>query len=645
MKAISKSVIYRIFKIYRLVLSIFFVFRVLLFFTEKNRINFDEVAFLTIFQSFVMGVRFDIVISSYIMALPVLILLILDILKKQSKVIDKIIFYWLFLLFSLTFVFSAMDIPYFNQFFSRLTITAFEWLDNLDFVFNMIIQEPKYFLIVFPLILMIFLFYKGLKKTFYVNQNYDYIQTKFKIPVTLVVLTLVFLGIRGRLEMKSPIRVGTAYFCNHSFLNQLGLNPTYTLLRSYLDSKSKKNKSVQLMDNQLAIIQVQKNLHIPKSDFISPIARSIRPDSVSHNKPNIILVTMESMSAAKMKRYGNRYNLTPFLDSLVYKSLYFDNIYTAGKHTFNGIFSTLHAFPALYRQHPMKTIRTFYGMSAALKDQGYSTTFFINHDTQFDNIEGFLRANNFDNVIGQKDYPSNEVKTTLGVPDDYMFRFAIPVLNDLNKAHKPFFVHFMTASDHGPFYLPDYFKPKNKGIKKQIVEYADWSLHQLVDLASKQAWFDNTIFVFVADHGAALSAPYDISLDYHHSPLIMYAPKLIKPTIQKQIGGQIDVFPTLMGILNLNYVNNTLGIDLLKEKRPYIFINDDNKVGVINDSLFMIMRAHQKSKLYKYRNNDTANYANQYPKEVKDMEDYIKCNLQTYQYMLLHKESLLIGKK
>jgi len=293
----------------------------------------------------------------------------------------------------------------------------------------------------------------------------------------------------------------------------------------------------------------------------------------------------------------------------------------------------------------MKKIRKFYGMPSVLKNQGYSTTFFINHDTQFDNIEGFLRANDFDNVIGQKDYPSKEIKTSMGVPDDYMFRHAMPILDDLHKSKQPFFVSFMTASDHGPFYIPTYFKPHSKNIKKQSVEYADWSLRQLIELASQKEWFNDTIFVFIADHGEAISAPYDISLDYHHSPLIIYAPSFIKPIIKKQIGGQIDVFPTIMGMLKIPYINNTFGIDLLKEQRPYIFINDDDKVGVVSDSLFLIMRDNQKSKLHKYKKDDLNNYADQYPKEVERMEEYVKFNLQTYQYMLLHPKTLQVGKK
>ncbi|MBK6566654.1 MAG: sulfatase-like hydrolase/transferase [Saprospiraceae bacterium] len=156
----------------------------------------------------------------------------------------------------------------------------------------------------------------------------------------------------------------------------------------------------------------------------------------------------------------------------------------------------------------------------ALKKYDYSSIYFTTHDGQFDNVEGFLKANDCEQVISKDDYPSEKIKTTLGVPDDYMFEYSIPLLNELHAKNKPFVAAYMTTSDHGPYYIPEYFTPKNKDIKKQIVEYADFSLRKMISLSSKQKWFDNTIFVFVADHGSPLDSDYEMSLDYHHSPLL-----------------------------------------------------------------------------------------------------------------------------
>jgi len=637
MKTSKNPVILFIAKTYLLSISMFFVFRLLLFFLEFDRLTFANNTLLNIFKAFIMGLRFDIVISGYILFLPILLILTEYILGKKSNLLHRILFYWIFLLFTIAFVVSAADIPYFHQFFSRFSVGAFEWIDSPKFVFNMLIEEPTYALFTLPFMVIDIIFYKLLKRIFrLLDTNF---KSKLFLParigLSLTILALIFLGIRGRIQKKSPIRVGTAYFCQDPFLNQLGLNPTFTLMRSYLDSLDEHNQEVRLMDEREAIKNVQSYLHIKNPSKNYPILRKISPDTISNKRPNVVIIIMESMSAAKMKRHGNKDDLTPFLDSLSYKSLYFDHIYSAGEHTFNGIFSTLFSFPALYRQHTMKQIHQYSGISKTLKKLGYSTTYFTTHDAQFDNVSGFLHANHFDNIVSQADYPEKEVKTTLGVPDDYMFRFAIPYINDLQNKNKPFFVTFMTTSDHGPFYIPPYFKPKNNKIRQKIVEYADWSLKQFITNASKQSWFDSTIFVFIADHGAAINVQYPISLNYHHTPLLFYAPKWIKPSLRNNIGGQIDVFPTIMGLLKKPYINNTLGIDLLHEKRPFTIINGDDKQGVLDrDFLFVLQKNNRK--LFKYNSSDRNNYINKYKNKAKEMETYLKSNLQTYQYLLKH---------
>ena len=636
-----------ILKIYLLALSVFSVFRIMLFLSEFDRIDEKEVAILTIIKSFIMGVRFDIVISGYILILPTLIFLTLELIGFRSKSIKQFFFYWIYILFTIAFTVSTADIPYFNQFYDRFSVGAFEWMESYKIVISMIFQEPKYFLFIIPFILLEIVFYILLKKIFEQENETQKINFFLNTFVSLIFLAIVFLGIRGRIEEKSPIRIGTAYFSNNSFLNKLGLNPSFTLMRSYLDSKDEDNRVVKFMDDKLAIEMVQKNLGITKTQYNSPIAREVQPDTLLSAQPNVVLIIMESMSAAKMKRHGSTEELTPFLDSLSHNSIYFENIYTAGKHTFNGIFSTLFSFPALYRQHSMKTNNQYDGISTSLLKNGYSTTYFTTHDSQFDNIEGFLRSNNFQNVISQSDYPVSEVKTTLGVPDDFMFRFSIPKINELSERENPFFVTFMTTSDHSPFYVPEYFQPKAKAIESQIVQYADWSLQQFIQLASKEAWFNNTIFVFVADHGAAIDAKYDISLNYFHTPLIIYAPELFKANeVHQKIGSQIDVYPTVMGLIKQKYVNNTLGIDLLNEERKFTIINDDDKVGILDTDYLCIMKNNgAKLELYKYKEQDKSNYFDQEKEKALEMADYAKSNMQVHQIMISEGRTTLKDEK
>lgn len=633
--------------IYFISLLLFGFFRIILFLNAYDRAA--DASVLTMLQSFVMGVRFDLVITGYILLLPALIWFVLDLFKLNMAWVNKVLFVFVFLLFAVSMFISAADIPYFNQFFQRFSIGAFEWMDHPRFVFAMIVQEPMYLVYLMPTVFALYVWYKVLKKLMLGSKVAQY-RVGVKLPLYVLALGVMFLGIRGRIAQKSPIRVGTAYFSDNAFLNQLGLNPVFTLFRSYLDNQDPRNKRISWMDGQDAIQEVQHALGISSAPQGGALDRmqlynanhdtlyklfSMQQVVSSKRKPNVVLVLMESMSAAKMSYFGNQHQITPFLDSLVQHSLFFDSCYSAGKHTFNGIFSTLFSMPALLRQHPMRDMYRVDGVGSVFSNMGYSSIFFTTHDGQFDNVAGFLKHNYFNRIVSQSDYPSHEVKTTLGVTDDYMFRFAIPILNDLAAQEKPFVSVFMTASDHKPYYIPPYFKPKTDDITTQIVSYADWSLQQFLESAAEQPWFDETVFVFIADHGVAMGGVYDIALNYHHIPFLIFSPKLLPhPQVFSGMASQIDVLPSLMHVLKQDFLNTGFGINLFIEQRPYALLNDDDKVGVIDSEFLLIMRENEPSKLYKYKLADKTDYAALFPNKVADMEHYAKTHMQAAQALL-----------
>ncbi len=639
-------------KLYLLSVISFGIFRIILILTNFNKIFEADGSFdlSNLIQSLIIGIRFDIVISGYLLILPFFILTILELFNLKNKLAEKSIFYFILIVYLFAFLICAADIPYFNYFFTRFNIGAFQWAESPIFVIKMIIQEPTYYLIAIPFIAIYYLFFRFLKIIFSIHSESNKVNSNifYRILISIIALLLIILGIRGRIEAKSPIRIGTAYFSNNSFLNMAGLNPVFVLIRSYYDSRKAENQELKLMDNNEAIENVKRYLNI--NEFISdyPIARFINPDTISSKKFNVVVVIMESMSAGKMNYFCNENNLTPFLDSIAYQGIFFDNIYTAGIHTYNGIYSTLFSYPALYHQHSMEDskMEKYNGLSHTLKNHNYQTSFFTTHDGQFDNVEGFMLYNFYDKVYSQKDYPSNKILSTLGVPDDYLFDFVIDEIDKANQNKQPFFISIMTASDHGPYIIPHYFKPKSSEIRKQIVEYADWSISKFIKNSSKKEWFENTIFVFVADHGSLIEPlVYDMPLNYHHTPLIIYAPKLFSGNnIIHKIGGQIDIYPTIMGLLNLPYINNSFGIDLLKESREFIYFSADDKLAVLNEEFYLILNKQNKDALYKYRNSDIKNYIEQFPEIAAEMKKYAYSNLQTAQYILKNKKSFYENK-
>ena len=153
------------------------------------------------------------------------------------------------------------------------------------------------------------------------------------------------------------------------------------------------------------------------------------------------------------------------------------------------------------------------------------------------------------------------------------------MLNERASQGKPFFATLLTISNHPPYIIPNHFHPKNSLLEQQIVEYADHSVAQFMKEAEKQPWFENTLFVFLGDHGKMVgTADCELPESYNHIPLMIYG-KGILPQERTDFAGQVDVSPTLLGLLGIDYMQNNFGVDLMKVHRPAMFYTADNTVA------------------------------------------------------------------
>jgi phosphoglycerol transferase MdoB-like AlkP superfamily enzyme len=641
-----------LFLIYGSGIVLFAIPRIIIFFQhyEETKSIPNDI----LWQTFFIGYRFDSVISAYILAVPLLVYIIVSFFRWKHIIVHKIILWYLFVFYGISFLMCSADIPYFHYFNYRLMITATQWFDTPQFVASMIVNDASYYpyiaLFVFLTALFIVLTRIIRKKIFEKKTDTENLHRRYSfaslIVFSLLSLGMVALGIRGRIAMKSPIRWGTAFFSTYPFANQLGLNPVFTFFRSWLDENNPVNQLVYLMDDEIAIKNVRQYLNIESvNNFDSPIAREIKT-SGEQKKYNVIIVLMESMSAEKMQRYGNTKNLTPKLDSIAQHSLVFDNFYSSGIHTCNGIYSTTVSFPSIFAKHPMNTIENlqpFTGIANTLLENNYATLFFTTHDDQFDNMGGFLSYNGFQKIISQRDYPQQKVVGPLGVPDGVMFEQSLAFINKTTEQNKPFLAMYLTGSHHGPWIIPDDipYQPKGNDGEEKTLEYADWAIGYFLALAQKQSWFHHTVFLLLGDHGSAIHRTSSFPLSFNHTPFILYAPLLKNEhRVLKNFGGQIDVFPTVMGLLNISYVNNTLGIDLLNEERAMMYFSADDKIGCVNDEYFLVIhRQDEKEYLFRYRENTAENIANTQRHLVQQMKEYAYSHIQVTQWMLTNRKA------
>jgi phosphoglycerol transferase-like protein, alkaline phosphatase superfamily len=271
------------------------------------------------------------------------------------------------------------------------------------------------------------------------------------------------------------------------------------------------------------------------------------------------------------------------------------------------MYATLYSFPAIMKRNAMKgaVVPVYSGLPTVLKDNGYRNLFFMTHESQYDNMNAFLRTNGFDEIYAQENYPKDKVVNSFGVQDDFLYQYALPILNKRAEERQPFFTVLLSISNHPSYVIPDYFKPHSTKLEDQIVEYADWAIRQFMQEARKQPWFENTIFVLLGDHGKLVGSPdCEIPQSYNHVPLMIYG-KGIKPEIRQEPGGQTDVAPTLLGLLNMSYTQNDFGINLLTEQRPYVYFSADNLIAATDTTHLYIYSPHDRQE-FKYKKQGNA---------------------------------------
>jgi len=575
----------------------------------------------TLFKSFLVGARFDFAISCYII-LPLYLLGNLPWLDiSRNKILRNVNFYLMAAVVALVFFLQVADIEFFKFFNARLNGVALAWSDTPGIVLPMIwnmYPVVRYFLLFLVFLTAFLLVMRWLRKRVILNRARSPVWVNLVyIPVVLVIFII---GGRGRIEEKSPLRWGSAYFSQYDFANQLALNPNYTFFYDAVYDADKKKQihdqmaQLEIPDADRVVRQLLGLPDLPADNENPPrIYREITFNPENDRPPNVILIIMESFGSTRIGVLDNRfpYEITPRFDSLAQDGLLFTNFYSAGQHTYTGIFSTLYGYPTLFGKSVMKMVtgqNSFRGLPSILRDQGYETMFFTTHDPLFDNMQGFLSSNGMMKIYSLFDYDQKYKLSTLGVPDHIMFDKAYEVLREKNDSR--FFATLLTSSNHGPWVIPDVpfervpEKDEEWRVKLDCFKYSDWALGDFLDKVNNDPAFKNTLIVVTADNGVTHDPITDHDLTQFQIPLLIYNTDRYGEESRRidRLGSQIDIVATVMGRVRLNYHDYTFGHDLLDSAgaaADYAHFSEWYKVGYIEDGYHVIARLNGPTSFYR----------------------------------------------
>ena len=325
----------------------------------------------------------------------------------------------------------------------------------------------------------------------------------------------------------------------------------------------------------------------------------------SEIRRNIVLVTIESMSASYMERFGNTESITPVLDSLYRLGMAFDRVYATGNRTVRGLEAVTLSLPPCPGQSIIKRPNNagMHSTGALLREKGYNVTYFYGGNSYFDNMETFFSGNGYD-IVDQKSYSPEEITfaNIWGVCDEDAYRKVIRTLGEQSRDGKPFFAHVMTVSNHRPFTYPagKIRIPNDSKTRAGGVLYTDYALGQFLAEASKQPWFDNTIFLITADHCASSAGRTEIPLHKYHIPALIFAPGFVAPQQIEGIVSQIDLMPTLLSLLDMDYDSHFYGRSIFDPdyvNRAFIATYQD--LGYLEGDTFTILSPVRRYEQYR----------------------------------------------
>jgi phosphoglycerol transferase MdoB-like AlkP superfamily enzyme len=522
--------------------------------------------------AFWYALRLDTATASYILIIPAVIIFIQGFFRARwLNIVNNV--YTLILIFVWTLI-TAVELASFAEWKYKLNTGAFMGMNN---------AREGFFSISPWLFFFLFLFLVGMTGgsfMLYAKLFYLKITERARLiiyPFIFVVISVpaLFIGLRGGINDIS-ISESSAFYSNHSILNWFAVNSGYHFAVNYMEtSRYKKSNNYQFYPLAEARKTVDNILKTEKDTTISIF---------KNDRPNIVILLMESWTADLIESLGANPGITPEFAKLEKNGLLFTQFYCSGNRSHEGIASLMGGHPALpyttFTANPVK-FPGLPSMVQIINKEGYHSSFYYGGQLNYGDLRAYLHYNQFESIVEESDIDPSIPRGRLGVHDEFMYKKHI---DDLKGMKEPFFSVLFTLSSHSPYDFPmdpviDWAGNENKFINSAY--YADKCLGEYFRMASQQPWFDNTIFIIVADHGhnSYKNWRYE-SFEYHHIPLLIYGNALkdeYKGVKSGRIADNSSLAKTILNQLNLPADKFNWGYDLFNPFAPefaYVVLND-----------------------------------------------------------------------
>jgi phosphoglycerol transferase MdoB-like AlkP superfamily enzyme len=583
---------------------------------------------------FAVGLGYDLVTFLYFAWPMLLVLWLLPRRAYLSPLGRRIFFGFCFVLTFAVLYLAAAELVFWGEFSARFNFIAVDYLVYTHEVVGNIQESYPIatwsLLLLLATVLVVFFSRPALKAK---DAGSRFAGRSAVVGVWLVLTVAVSFAVDGSMKDRST----------NNYVNELAGNGIYQFFAAFRNNELDYAKYYPTIPDDQAFSNLRELVKTPNATFTSndpkDITRTITADG-PEKKLNIVLISVESLSGDYVEglNVSKHMGLTPNLDALAAKSLFFTQLYANGTRTVRGLEALALSVPPTPGESIVKRPgnENLNSLADVFNAKGYTSEFVYGGYGYFDNMNHFFASNGYTavdrNVIDNKDIHTENV---WGVADEDLFTLVMKRMDESYAKGKPYFGHVMTTSNHRPYTFPEGRVNAKQGARNSAVRYTDWALADFLKRASTKPWFDDTIFVITADHCAASAGKTSLPVDKYHIPLFIYSPKHIAPGRIDRVMSQIDIPPTVLGLLNFSYTSHFYGYDLFKLEpgRERTFMSTYQELGYMRgDRLTSLIPREPVKEMTPDLVSGDATVAKVDPVDAKDAITYY----QTAAYLFTH---------
>ena len=582
-----------------ILISIFITSRIALLFWQHSRLNDGD-----IWPIISGAIRIDLSSIAYLATIGVFILILHVVARPKTELFQRIFTLYGSCVVTVVVIVEASTPAFINQYDVRPNRLYIEYLDYPQEVFSMLVHGHLFAMLSTLLLasLTSVYSYRLLCRAFTQPPS---LKKASNLPILMAALIICLFAARGTLNHR-PLNPALVYFSQDSLVNSLVLNSTYSVafaLKNMGNEKSASNLYGTMLRQQ--IIDTVKKASYRKQFVVGNIP------TLAHNKPfvsgvkkNLVIILEESLGARFVGELGGL-DITPELDKLYQQGWGFDNLYATGTRSVRGIEAITTGFtpsPSRSVVKLSKSQHNFFSLADVFSQEGYKTQFIYGGESHFDNMKSFFLGNGFNDIVDINHIDNPQFISSWGVSDEDLFNQADKELTKLSNSTEPFFSLVFTSSNHDPFDIPQGKVSLPKGhnpenYKRDLaIKYADYALGKFINKAKTRSYWENTVFLVVADHDVRVFGSEPVPLRSFHIPAVILNSDM-KSKRDPRLVSQIDLPVTLMSLLGIDQATPMLGFDLTKsypvERAMMQYY--DNFAYLENDRAVILMPNQQTS--------------------------------------------------